>query len=139
MAAFAEILSLLIKQRVPLQEAIVLAADASGDRGLSGAAREIADRQRSGEIIGGLDTIPAPFPPLLGWLVLAGMHQPNLSETLLITADSYRQRAPRAALWTSLYLPIVLTVVFGGTATVLQAVVTFGPIYRMLYDLGQAF
>jgi len=138
MATFAEILSLLVKQRIPLHEAIVLAADASGDRGLSGAAREIADRQRSGEIIGGQDRIPAPFPPLLGWQVLAGVHQPNLSETLLITADSYRQRAASAAAWASLYLPVVLTVVFGGTATLLQAMVTFGPIIKMLYELAQA-
>ena len=139
MATFAELLSLLIKQHVPLQEAIVLAADASGDRGLSRAAQEIAGRQQSGELFEGRDSIPAPFPPLLGWLVLAGADQPGIGDTLLRTADAYRERAAHAATWTSLYLPIVLTAVFGGAATVFQAVVTIGPVYRMLYELGQPF
>lgn len=139
MATFAEILSLLIKQEIPLQEAIVLAADASGDRGLSHAAREIADRQRAGEVFESRDAIPAPFPPLLGWLVLAGADQPGIGDTLLRTADGYRQRAARAATWTAMYLPIVLTAVFGGAATVLQGVATFGPICRLLYELGQPF
>ena len=39
MATFAEVLGLLDEHEVPLPEAIVLAADASGDRGLSGAVR----------------------------------------------------------------------------------------------------
>lgn len=139
MATFAEMLSLLIKQQVPLQEAIVLAADASGDRGLSRAAREIADRQQAGEVLADRGAIPAPFPPLLGWLVMAGADHPGISGTLLETAAGYRQRAARAATWTAMYLPILLTAVFGGAATVLQGVATFGPICRMLYELGQPF
>ena len=139
MATFAEMLSLLIKQQVPLQEAIVLAADASGDRGLSRAAREVADRQQAGEVFESRDAVPVPFPPLLGWLVMAGADQPGISDTLLETADSYRRRAARAATWTAMYLPILLTAVFGGAATVLQGVAPFGPICRMLYELGQPF
>lgn len=139
MATFAEMLSLLIKQQVPLQEAIVLAADASGDRGLGRAAREIANRQQAGEVFDSRDAIPAPFPPLLGWLVMAGADQPGISDTLVETANSYRRRAARAATWTAMYLPIVLTAVFGGAATALQCVATFGPICRMLYELGQPF
>lgn len=101
--------------------------------------RAVADRQQAGEVFENREAIPVPFPPLLGWLVMAGADQPGISDTLLETADSYRRRAARAATWTAMYLPILLTAVFGGAATVLQGVATFGPICRMLYDLGQPF
>ena len=82
MAAFAEVLSLLVKQRVPLQEAIVLAADASGDGSIRHASREIADRLQRGEVIVRRENLPAPFPPLLGWMLVTGGRQPELGEAL---------------------------------------------------------
>ncbi len=137
MAAFAEVLSLLVKQRVPLQEAIVLAADASGDGSIRHASREIADRLQRGEVIVRRENLPAPFPPLLGWMLVTGGRQPELGEALRRTAAAYRERAERSARWAAIYLPIVLTVILGGTATLIQGLVTFLPFSRLLYDLGR--
>ena len=48
LATFAEVLALLIENSTPLDEAVVLAAEASGDRGLSRASPVLAERIRSG-------------------------------------------------------------------------------------------
>ena len=68
-ATFAELMALLVDQRIPLQEAMVLAGEASGDKGLSESSRAIAVRLASGEVFAEREQIPAPFPPLLGWLL----------------------------------------------------------------------
>ena len=138
LAAFAEVLSLLIKQQVPIHEALVLAADASGDRSLRQAARTLAERLRRGEVVAGREHLPPEFPPLLGWLLTTRQPAAELSQALSRTAAAYRERAARVASWTAIYLPILLTVLLGGTATLVQALATFGPIWRLLYDLGRA-
>jgi len=135
MAAFAELLSLLLEQRVPLQQALVLAADASGDAAIRQAARKMADRLQQGDVLARREDLPPGFPPLLGWLLASGAQQPELSRMLSRTAATYRERAARAAVWTSVYLPIALTVLVGGTATLVQGLVTFVPVWKLLYDL----
>jgi general secretion pathway protein F len=137
LATFAELLALLNQQQVPLEESLVLAADASGDRGLGRSAREVADRIRRGEILDGRDLVQSQFPPLLGWLALSGMQQSGVNQTLSLSAEMYRQRAARAATWAAVYLPVVLTTVFGGTAVLLQSLAVFGPIIQLLYDLSR--
>ena len=115
----------------------MLAADASGDGSIRHASREIADRLQRGEVIVRRENLPAPFPPLLGWMLVTGGRQPELGEALRRTAAAYRERAERSARWAAIYLPIVLTVILGGTATLIQGLVTFLPFSRLLYDLGR--
>jgi type II secretory pathway component PulF len=137
MAAFAEILALLVQQRVPLQQAIVLAGDASGDRALAEASRQIAEGLQRGEVPARRADLPRLFPPLLGWLLVTGRQQPQLREALSRAAARYREHAARSATWTAVYLPIILTVVLGGAATLLVALVTLVPFWRLLYTLTQ--
>jgi general secretion pathway protein F len=138
MAGFAEVLSLLVNQQVPLGQAVVLAADASGDRLIRRASQEIADRLQRGEILTRREDLPAEFPPLLGWLLISGAQHVELSQALARIARNYRERAGRAAAWTTVYLPITLTVLIGGTATLVQGLVTFLPLWKLWYDLSQA-
>ena len=49
MAAFAEVLALLVEQQTPLDEALRLAADASGDESLRVAAGRVAAAVARGE------------------------------------------------------------------------------------------
>ena len=136
MATFAEVLALLIKQRVPMHDSIVLAAEASGDRAIAKASREIADRLRRGEVFKRGEDLPTGFSPLLGWLLLTSGRQPELSEALSRSATVYRRRAERAGTWTAIYLPIFLTVFIGGTATLICGLATFLPIARLLWSLS---
>jgi type II secretory pathway component PulF len=136
MATFAEVLSLLVKQQVPMEDSIVLAAEASGDGTITRASRQIAERLRRGEVLKHREDLPGGFSPLLGWLLLTSNRQPELSQALSHSASVYRHRAERAGTWTAIYVPIFLTVVLGGTATLICGLVTVVPIARLLYHLS---
>ena len=135
-ATFAEVLSLLVRQQVPLDEALTLAADASGDRGLQSAAQRMADNLRRGGDLTGSEETAGPLPPLVAWLLSAGASPQRLSETLALTAATYRQRAERTINWALVYLPIVLTAALGGTATLIQALAVFLPLSRLWFRLA---
>lgn len=136
MATFAELLRLMNDHQVPMPEAVVLAADASGDRVLSRGAREIAKRLESGAVLRTRSELPDEFPPLLGWSIVTGTGQAGLSRALAASAEMYRQRAAQAAQWAAVYLPIILTAVIGGSAVLLHALVVFWPFTRLLYHLA---
>ena len=136
MATFAEVLALLVKQGVPMHDSLVLAAEASGDRAITNASRQIADRLRRGEVLKRREDLPTGFSPLLGWLLVTSDRQPELSEALSRSATVYRHRAERAGAWTAVYLPIFLTVFVGGTATLIYGLATFMPFVRLLTSLS---
>jgi len=136
LATFAEVLSLLVRQQIPLDECLVLAADASGDQGLRTDAHQLADRLRAGASPADSSTRLSAIPPLVGWLLSARGPLPALSQTLSLTADVYRQRAQRTVTWAVVYLPILLSVLVGGTATLIQALAVFLPLSRLWYQLG---
>ena len=136
MATFAEVLALLVKQRVPMHDSLILAAEASGDRAIANASRQIADRLRRGEVLKHREDLPKGFSPLLGWLLLTSDRQPELSDALSRSATVYRHRAERAGAWTAVYLPIFLTVCLGGMATLICGLATFMPVVRLLQSLS---
>ena len=136
MATFAELLRLMNDHQVPMPEAVVLAADASGDRVLSQSARRIAERLERGAVLRTRSELPDDFPPLLGWSIVSGAGQVGLSRALAASAEMYRQRAARAARWAAVYLPIVLTIFIGGSAVLFHALVVFLPFTRLMYQLG---
>lgn len=136
MATFSEVMALLVKEQVPLEDSMVLAAEASGDRSIVGAAKEMAGRLRRGEQFDKHEDLPPGLPPLMGWLLMSGDRQPDLSAALSHSAEVYRNRAARRAAWTALYLPIWVTVFVGGTATFICGFITFVPLLRLFYQLS---
>jgi type II secretory pathway component PulF len=136
LATFAEVLALLVRQQVPLDEALTLAADASGDRGLQSAAQRMAENLRRGGDVANGEEIAGLLPPLVAWLLSAGAPTQRLSETLSLTAATYRQRAERTVRWALVYLPILLTAALGGTATLVQALAVFLPLSRLWFKLS---
>lgn len=135
-AAFAEILALLLEQEVPLHEAIELAGAASGDANLAQNSKALARQIERGETLTAGEGNLNSFPPLLGWLISVGGEPEHLAQTLTEMAQQYRQRAERATNWATVYLPIVITAVFGGSVVLLQALATFRPICKLLFELG---
>lgn len=135
-ATFADLLRLMHLHRVPLPEALVLAADASGDRTLSHGAREIAGRLEAGAVLRSRNDLPAGFPPLLGWSLMTGAGQEGIGRALAASAEMYRQRSEQTVQRSTTYLPIVLTAVIGGGAVLLHSLLIFLPFTRMLYQLG---
>jgi type II secretory pathway component PulF len=138
MATFAETLALLLGQRVPLEEALLLAGDASGDSKLASVTRTIGNRLQRGEVITPQEARSMGFPPLLAWLITNDRQHPSLQMALSQVADRCRQRAARDTSRTIAFLPIAVTAVIGGLVTLVQAIALFWPITRMMYDLGSS-
>lgn len=136
LAMFAELLKLLHDQQVPLPEALVLAADATGDSGLGQIARQLAQRLEGGEVLTRRNDLPAGFPPLIGWSLLPGAGPTGMGRALTAAAVMYRHRARRAADWALQRLPVLLTATIGGSAVLLYALTTFWPLTRFLFQLS---
>ena len=96
-ATFVEILALLVESRVPLHEAIVLAAEACGDPQLVPAAKRLAEALEQGEKLTGRGPQDGKIPPLLRWLMAARHRDGALLPALRHAAETYRRRAEHQA------------------------------------------
>ncbi len=138
-AAFAEIVALLVRQHVPLHEAIELAGAACGDAAVARSSKELAMQLERGETLLPDDENLRTFPPLLGWLITVGGEPDQLAHALSEMAVQYRQRAERATNWVTIYLPIIITATVGGGVVLIQALAVFRPLCKLLFELGSPF
>jgi type II secretory pathway component PulF len=138
----AELLRLLVERGLPLDQALTLAGDAVDDRKLRSAAHQLAARVRSGEAAGG-PTSGSGSTDRSGFPLLVRLALRHASDRRLMTAGLdeaamvYRERAIRAADWYAQYVPILFTVVIGGTITIAFALLIFWPYTSMLREVAQ--
>jgi type II secretory pathway component PulF len=137
-AGFAELLSLLLEHHVALPQAVVLAAEATGNAAMIQGARQLAGAVERGEAPGqALREVPSrSFRPLLRWALAAGQEQGSLVESLRNLAPMYRKRGAFQAEKLQLFLPTVLMIVIGASATLLYALTLFLPLAGMLRGLA---
>jgi general secretion pathway protein F len=121
LATFADVLSLLVRERVPLAQAVPLAGDASGDARLAAGARELSQRLMRGESPDKLVAAAGAIPPLLAWRIAAGSQRGDLASLLQRAAAGYRRKAQRTYDTLTLSLPLLLTATIGGSAVLLYA------------------
>jgi general secretion pathway protein F len=136
-ATFADVLSLLVEHGVPLDRALVLAAECSGTQSMVRAAESMAAAVRRGEPLDRLAVSRKDFPPLMNWLMLAGYRQGTMAKTLRHAAEVYRQRAIQLAEVARLFVPILLTLSIGGVALVVYAAIVLSGWITVLQTLAQ--
>jgi type II secretory pathway component PulF len=132
-ATFLEVLALLVENQTPLPEAVVLAAQASGDPRTLRSARQMAVAIQSGQT---QPAAGAALPPLVNWLLLAAGRDGALLPALKHAATAYHRRARYQSDLLRLFLPVVLTVALGGTVTALYALMLFAPYVAMLRSMS---
>ena len=135
-ATFVEVFALLLENEAPMADALLLAADATGDRAIRQGAGRLAEAIRRGETFDSDAAEAMPFPPLLRWLMAAGQRQGSLVPTLKHAAETYHRRAQHQAELAQRLLPVVVTVLIGGTFTLLYAAILFVPYFQMLKALS---
>jgi len=135
-ATFADVLALLVENGVPLDEAVVLAARSTGDSALLRDAEKIAAALKRGESLGNAGLAGTAIPPLVRWLMVTGQAHNTLLPALRHAAATYRRRAQRQAEIARAVLPVGLTLVLGGTVTLLYGLMVFGPWVLLLRKLG---
>jgi general secretion pathway protein F len=134
-AVFVELLKLLVENRVPMDQAIELAAEAVGDKTLITAAEVWVDAIRRGET-GPADGVTG-LPPLLRWLIAGGQRNDALLPALRQLADDYRRRAEAQAEMGRVLLPILVTVCVSGLIVFAYGMVLLGPYFYMLKGLAR--
>lgn len=131
-ANFADLLALLMEHQVPLNEALCLSADATGDRRLKRSAKAMAESIARGEQTSAVVTT---FPPFLDWVVRQAARGANPVRLLRHAGGFYRRRAVDLSQWFKLTFPVLAAVIIGGGVTALYALTLFGPMESLLKDL----
>jgi len=134
-AVFVEVLKLLIENRVPMDRAITLAAEAAGDSSLCQAAEQFAAAVRRGEA--GLAADLQDLPPLLAWLITGAERNDTLLPALQHAADDYQRRARYHAEFCRLMLPVFITCTLGAAIVIGYAFVLLTPYFKLLYSLAR--
>jgi general secretion pathway protein F len=135
-ANFAELLGLLVEHNVPYPEALVLASEATGDRSVIRLGRALAAAVERGDPPAVPDDSDRVLPPLLNWLLATGQSQATLAGSLRGLAAIYRKQAEHQAEKIRVFLPVILIMVIGLSATLLFGLSLFLPFTTLLEDLA---
>ena len=131
-ANFSDLLALMIEQQVPMGDALLLTADASGDPELQAAAQAMSAAIVRGEP----QPANAGMPSFLYWLLVQSSSSADLVAALRQAARTYRLRATQQAEWIKFIAPILAGVVIGGGATLIYALALFTPFVAMLKEIA---
>ena len=135
-AGFADVLALLVEHDVPMPEAVGLAANATGDRELIEAGREIAGAIQRGDPLRGTYGPARVVPPVLRWLMVSGHEQAALISALRHAAETYRRRAQNRADMARTLLPTMLLLAIGAVVTLFYGLTLFVPMTALLSNLS---
>jgi general secretion pathway protein F len=137
-AGFAELLALLLEHRVAYPRAVTLAAEATGNASMIQGAHQLASAVERGEApgqaIGKLP--PRAFRPLLRWALTMGPEQGSPVESLRNLAPMYRKRGAFQAEKLQVFLPTLLMLLIGGSATLFYGLTLFIPLSTMIKGLA---
>ena len=135
-ANFTGWLALLIEHSVPLDEGLVLAAEATGDPKLVHSTREVAANVRLGmPLAQALDQSGQAIHPWVRWELAASPDEKRLAAGLLRTSEAFTRKAGRQAVLIRLILPAILMVGIGSVAA-LCVLAVFIPWTNLLQSMG---
>ncbi len=137
-ANFCELLALLLEHQVTYPEALELAADSTGNPRMMRGARVLAQAIGRGQALPDvLATVkPNTFLPMLRWVLATGQEQGSLTRSLRNLAGHYRRRGKFLAEKLSVFLPTLIMVALGASATLFYALALFVPIIKLLGQLS---
>jgi type IV pilus assembly protein PilC len=140
-ATFAELLMILVERGVALDQALCLAGGAADDARLREPAERLANEIRRGVVPGQIHTgatssAQSEFPLLIRLALHHAGNRALLTGGLRQAVDIYRERALRTAEWHAEYLPMILTVVIGGTLTAAFTLLVLWPYISTLHELA---
>ena len=139
-ATFTDLLALLLQQRVPLDESLRLAAEASGDRATQQEAAQLARDIQQGSRIAADPHDPlrrGAISPLVRWLLASQSDSTQLVTALQAHSQAEGRRAEYLSQWLRIQTPVILTLCIGGTATVVYALSVLVPWYGVLHDFAR--
>jgi type II secretory pathway component PulF len=137
LAAFSELLAILVDHQVPLPEAFLLAGQASSDPIMAAEAQHIHEELSQGLSLGTVLKGRGLVPEWVSWMTGVGEQRGSLGQTLHLIAEMYRRQVEmRAALLRSV-LPPLLVIATAGTMTILFVFTVILPIMTLLEFLSK--
>lgn len=136
-ATFAEVLALLVEHVVPLGQGLELAAETSGDPRIARSARALAASLERGETWKQVEGRRRDLPPLIEWMMVSGQRQGMLVASLRHAAEMYRRQANHQAAMVRTYVPVLATLVLGGSVTLVYVMLLMCPWIAMLRGLAR--
>jgi type II secretory pathway component PulF len=137
LAAFSDLLSILVEHEVPLPEAFSLAGAASSDPIMAGAVRRIEEDLKQGQPLGKALQGRGLIPEWVGWMISLGERRGTLGKTLHQVADTYRRQVEvRAAILKS-FLPPLLIILVAGLFASFFVVALIAPMVKLLEALSK--
>jgi MSHA biogenesis protein MshG len=137
LAAFVDLLSVLVKYSVPLPEAFQLAGEACSDPLISDQTRDVRTRLEHGISLGEALTGQDLLPEWVAWMSAAGERRGTLADTLQEIAGVYRRHVEaRAAVLRNL-LPSIMIIVMAGFLTVVFIVAMVLPLISLIEGLSK--
>lgn len=131
-ASFCRLLAGLLESEVPLEEASLIAADATGDRELLQSARTLSNALLQGETTPETDSLRPGMPPFLAWLLVQQTDARTLIRNLRQAAAMYSRRARQMTDWVQLFFPVLAGAGIGGTVVLVYALTLFLPFIELL-------
>ncbi len=137
LAAFTDLLAILIENQMPLPEAFELAAEAGADPILKSGANKIAEKLRQGSSLAIALKEYKILPEVVSWMAGMGELKGNLPQTLKQAAQMYsRQVAVRSSMVQSVFPPL-LVVLCAGFITSVFVFAVFLPLINLLEGLSK--
>jgi type II secretory pathway component PulF len=137
MAAFTDLLAILVDYGVPLPRALALAADASSDPFLAANAREAQRDLEAGMPLGQVLQNRLLVAQLVAWMTTVGERRGELGKTLHQVAELYRTQVDRRATLLRTVLPPFLIIATAGLLVCLFVFALILPMLRLLEGLSK--
>jgi type II secretory pathway component PulF len=135
LAAFTDLLAILVDHKLPLPEAFRLAGTASSDPIMAAAADQVQSDLSQGMPLGTVLRSRRLVPELIAWMTGLGEQRGTLGQALHQVAAVYRRQAEvRASLLRNL-LPPFLIIMTAGVLVGFFIFATIFPMYRLLEGL----
>jgi type II secretory pathway component PulF len=137
LAAFTDLLAILVDYGLPLPRAFQLAGQASSDPFLTRGARLAKADLEAGLPVGPALREHLQVPELIVWMTATGQQRGDLGKMLHQVAELYRRQTERRAVLLKTVLPPFLIVVTGGVLVGLFVVALIWPVVRLLGELSK--
>jgi type II secretory pathway component PulF len=137
LAAFTELLAILVDNELPLPEAFQLAGEACSEPIMAGAARQVSEELSHGKPLGEVLQGRGLVPEFVSWQAGWGERRGTLGATLHQVAEMYRRQVEmRAALLRSV-LPPFLVIFTAGLFIGAFVFAIMVPMYKLLEGLAK--
>ena len=127
-AQFAELLQIQVAHGLPIGPAFRRAAEGTGDLRLCSIADRVCENMDRGVSFSKAVTDEKQLPPLMSWMLATGATQGTLAKSLGLIRDSCHRRVVRRSHFLKVWVPSLVTLVVGGTVTLLYSLMLFMPL-----------